>query len=351
MKRFLKRLLTFFMIPILAIILFEMFVPETFFTFRVYEGLIFTNDWIPHRGPFYPNRTIYKHTKGDLCPHSTDAEMKKEFWKTDELGFRNDSLIKSPDVIFIGNSFIYGTGLTQKDILTNKIRKYLPDDSRIYNMAPSSIGQFDYFLKKKILNKPKILIYCFIDREPPVGYVPFISGNEDNFLANLKSFFYGGLNSYVDKALRFYSIRYLKGLAQPSQLGIKDSVSQFYFGFGKNFPEPNEMKVHLFVSNLIRAQNYCRSKGIKFYYMFTPAKELVYADKLNIVYKRRVVYEIDSLLKDNGIDGLNTLDVLIHSRKLGYDKLYHSDDTHWNKLGVEVVCHELAKDIRSLINE
>jgi hypothetical protein len=83
MRQFISRLLLFFLVNLSIIVSFELLLPDNFFTFRPVEALKFTNEWIPHIGPFFPNRELSMYSKGDLCPHSKDAVIRKEYWTID----------------------------------------------------------------------------------------------------------------------------------------------------------------------------------------------------------------------------------------------------------------------------
>src|SRR4030095_7804396 len=145
MKKFIQALLLF-LIPLVCLMVVEMLLPATFFTFRTWEGISFATK-IPHDSPFYPDSKTFMNATGELCHHTSKAVFKPEFWVTDKLGYRNDEFVEAADILFIGDSFIAGSGLSQNETISNKVKSKLKPGTRVYNMSPGSFTQLDYYLR------------------------------------------------------------------------------------------------------------------------------------------------------------------------------------------------------------
>src|SRR6187399_1078878 len=123
MKKFLQSIL-FFLIPLVCLMVIEVMLPATFFTFRTWEGISFATK-IPHISTFYPDSKTFINATGELCHHTDKAIVKQELWITDKLGCRNDEFVEEADILFIGDSFLAGSGLNQNEILPNKLKSKL----------------------------------------------------------------------------------------------------------------------------------------------------------------------------------------------------------------------------------
>ncbi len=348
-KHFLYRFFIFLSIPLLVIIVIEVALPPTLFTFRGYEALIFNYN-IPHLGCFYPNSKIYKEAEGDMCHHTSAAVIKKELWITDSIGFRNDCFVKKPDVVFIGNSFIYGTGLTQNEIISNQVKRYMNNKVTVYNMAEASLGDFDYYLRTGIIEKPKLIIYAVGEIHVPSGYIPYEKTSKSTVKNFFKPIFYFGFNSLIDKSIRFYSLKWIKARIN----GVKHFGTQtplggrMFFAQGANAKKMNNYEIKQSANAIISCQKYCDSLGIKFLYLPTPNKETIYYDLIPFDHQPDYYFQLASLLHQSHIEGINTLDLFNNYRKKNNQLIYHLDDTHWNSIGVSIVSTEIANYIRKI---
>lgn len=348
MKVFFKKIFLLLLIPLMVLLILEISLPSTLFTFRGYEGLIF-NTKTPHLGPFYPNSNVELLAQGDLCPNTKFAVFKKEKWLIDANGFRNSKVIKRPDIVFLGNSFIYGTGITQKDIISEKLSKKLKEKYSVYNMAPCTIGEFDYYLNKGIVKKPKLIIYPIGEINIPgdlhVEKVTKVGKIKDQ----VQKTFYTGLNKYIDKSLRFYSLKWIKTkLNSKGVLGIQSPINKkMFFGQGKNAKILNQEDFKKTVEIIADYKAYCDSLGIQFLYIPTPNKETIYFELVPFKTQPNFLILLRKELEKLNINGINTISIF-NKYKLNYGKLlYHYDDTHWNSIGIDLVtreiCHEIEK--------
>lgn len=343
MKKLAYKIVAFFMYPFFIILFVELLSPVSTFTFRGYESIIFSSK-VPHLGHFYPNCNFNIKAEGDLCHHTKFAVMKNEKWVTDKIGYRNNSFIEKADIVLLGNSFIYGTGLTQKDIISNQIIAKFKNKLKVYNMAPATMGEFDFYLRNNIIKKPKYIILGIGEMSVAGGYIS-IAKNEDSFMKKLtKKIFYSGLNAEVDKSFRFYSLKWLKArMKQIQNLGIKGEMNKkMFFGQGKNPKKLNESELQESVKEIVSCKKYCDSLNIKFIFIPTPNKETVYFDFVKLEkqpdYLTRLIVELNK----HNVKNINTIELFNEYRKDHNELLYHLDDTHWNALGISVVVNKLT---------
>jgi hypothetical protein len=346
MKTFFKKIFLVLSIPLLTLLVLEICLPATFFTFRGYEGLIF-NTKTPHLGPFYPNSNVELMAQGDLCPNTKYAVFKKEKWIIDENGFRNSKVIKNPDIVFLGNSFIYGTGITQKDIISEKLYKKLNGKYSVYNMAPCTIGEFDYYLNKGIVKKPKLIIFPIGEINIPgilkVENVVKVGGLKNE----IQKTFYTGLNKYIDKSLRFYSLKWIKTkLNSKGVLGIQSPVNrQMFFGQGKNAKVMNDDDLRKTVQIILDYKSYCDSLGIRFMFIQTPNKETIYFEQVALQLQPNFLIRLQKEMEKLNVSGVNTLSIFNNFKSKNRAMLYHFDDTHWNSIGIDLVSSAISREI------
>ena len=339
MKKLIKNLLIF-LSPIFFLMIIELLLPSTFFSFRTWEGISFTTD-IPHKSTFYPNsKTIMKAT-GDLCHHTNKAVTKNELWITDKLGFRNNEFIKAADILFIGDSFIAGSGLSQNEIISNKVKDKLKNNVKVYNMAPSSFLEFDYFLKNGFINKPKLIIFSIVERNIPTSFIKYRM--ENIFIKALSNC---NLNVYLDKAFRFTSIKWLKARIHNSKgFGIPSKYNSNMFFVQGNQQKHKRSDLQTTILNILEYKKYCDSLGINFIFLPMPNKESVYYDLVPFDKQPNYLFQLDSLLHEKDIMTINTLKIYNNYRKTNKKLLYHLDDTHWNLNATEIISQEIVNFI------
>jgi len=338
MKKFILNIFLF-LTPIIVLLIIEGLLPSTFFAFRTWESISFATR-VPHYSSFYPNSVTLMNANGDLCHHTDKAIVKSEFWITDKLGFRNNEFVDEADILFIGDSFIAGSGLSQNELVSNKVKS--KSNKKIYNMSPSSISQFDYFLKIGVIKKPKIIIFSKVERNIPE---PIISIKE-SFIEKMASkvFSFYNINVFIDKAFKLSSIDWLQARISKSKgYGIPSKVNSNMFFFQGANQKHNEGDLQTTLINLKSYKKYCDSLNIKFIFMPMPDKETVYYELVPFLEQPNYLFKLDSILKNEGISTINTLKIYNDYRKNNMNLLYHLDDTHWNSNATELISNEIVR--------
>jgi alginate O-acetyltransferase complex protein AlgJ len=342
MSRFLKKVFVFILIPFILWIIVEESLPITFFTSRHYEAVFFRSS-VPHKYQMYPNVSSKMNAVGDLCHHTKLAIIKKEDWKTDKIGFRNDNFIEQPDILIIGDSYIMGTSLSQENTLTNQLNSKFGCKVKVYNMAPSTFTEFNSLLKQGILKKPKIIIYSRVERllSEPIDSFPYPPTSK---FAKLME--YRNINKYVDKVLRTFSLNWIKarlsGAKGEGVPGIENSNMYFVQGKDQYHSEEN---FQLTVKYLGEYKKYCDARGIQFLFLPMPDKESVYYDMVPFKKQPNYLFRLDSILHTLNIPAINVLQLYNNYRKNNDKLLYHYDDSHWNSNATDLVSKEIRKRI------
>lgn len=346
MKKFIRRLILF-LLPFVIWTIIEAVLPFTTFTHRHYEAIEFKTE-VPHQTKNYPNITSSMDAVGDLCHHSKNAVIKKENWKTDKLGFRNDAFIEQADILLIGDSFTQGSSLNAEETITNKVKSN--QKIKIYNMAPSSLSEFDKLLKSKTIKKPKLLIFEIAERNVPHAIKSYDIREKSSLTEKLNALFgIGNFNVYLDKAFKYNSVDWLKariynkkGTGIP---GIQNSKMFFLVG---SYQKNRDYDLIATANTIISYKKYCESLGIKFVFLPMPNKESVYYDFVPLAKQPDYLFKLDSILKKSNVATINTLKIYNDYRMKNKKLLYHLDDTHWNSNATEIIADEIIKYIRIL---
>ena len=354
MKSFIYRTL-FFIIIILLSLSLELIFPVNKFTFRPWEALSFYNPILGHGRPFYPNTSLTMFSVGDL-KHNTPYEVKREEkWKTDKLGFRNNTYIYSPEILFIGDSFIAGSGVSQDSTITNLMNDKLGNKFLVYNMAPANFNDFLRLRNRNLIGKPKIIIFSKLESfiyQLPHHQINFnIVNRSNNYLTNFFDSIILSDNhffTFLDRFSRMYSLNYLAQnlgfIKNVNPRGINNK-NMFY----PSIPENNSTRVEN-ISSIIESINgykkYCDSVGIKFLFLPIPNKNTIYYNDYG--YRKQPDFLLKLLKEANNhnLQFINVQEIFSVYTKLNPNNyLYQFDDTHWNSNGINLLVDSIIKKI------
>lgn len=326
MKRFILKTV-FFLLPLLFLFV-EVLIPLNTFTYRPWEALIYNSN----KGlafPFYPNQSLVMNSVGDLCHHTKNEIIKRESWITDEIGYRNDIFIKKADVLFIGDSFIAGTGLSQESTITNQLMK--KKNVLVYNIAPATFNDFISLLNLGIIDKPKLIVFEIVERSIPAP----LSSKSDQYNASNAAI----ISILKDRISRLYLFKYFNSrLLKQKGTGKKGKDSKMYFFNGKD-QYYNYNKINQIAETIVQYKNYCDSIGVNFIFLPLPNKETIYYENVPFQNQPNYIPKLDSILYKKGVVTINTQKIFNAERNSKL--LYHLDDTHWNSNGVKLIVNEI----------
>jgi hypothetical protein len=344
MKR-LFTLLAIFSIPLFIVCILDAVVlSPVFFTQRVWDGISTSN---PKMQYFYPNQHVEMDEIGDLGFHTNKAIKKHVIWKTDSLGYRNDSIIHQPDILLIGDSFLAGSTLTQDSTLTSVLRNLTHGKYNIYNIAPATFSSFISLLNHSIIKKPKVIILLEVER-----FLYMKADTNENYLLNKilngeKSF--AGLNEYLDRFKKANSQKWFNALfKQRTGIGFPSSIDNRMLFFEGKKSMQHDSAIYVGSQRAISLyKEKCKNLGITFLFIPMPNKETVYWELVPYKKQPDLLFRIDTALQKANISTINTL-ALYNKEKGNGSWLYHFDDTHWNEKGVQLVAKEIVKYLDTL---
>jgi len=339
MRKFIRNILLC-TLPVIVLVLLEMILPNTTFTFRTWEGISFATA-VPHYPMFYPNSKSDKFASGDLCHHTDKAIYRKETWVTDKLGYRNEHFVEKADILFIGDSFIAGSGLAQDETIAGKVSEKLGSNAKVYNMSPGSFTDFNFYVTSGVIKRPRLIVFSIVERELPLPIVFFTrSGLKVKLFKILET---GNLNVYLDKGFRFASLKWLKARANNSKGSGVASIDPdvfFYAGSAQKHTDEDVTKAFHTISSY---QKYCDSLNIKFVFMPMPDKESVYYELVPFDRQPDYLFKLDSMLTAAGINTIPTLKIYNEYREKNKTQLYYPDDTHWNPVATDLMAGKVVE--------
>ncbi len=343
-----------FLLPFMAALSIELFLlPIDAFTFKVYEALIVRTTFGILKGPFYPDRELKKIEVGDLG-HHTIYEVKKDVeWITDRYGYRkkNSALTRYP-IVIIGDSNIAGASLTQGDMLSEVLEGQL--SVPVYPLAPASYrGFFRHWL---IMNHlPDTVIFASIERNITELRMPQRKNTKPPSM--LEAFYMGKvqLNPYLQKALtvmdrigkenmlRFMRATIERGLSAKGSK-VQDTEPFFFVQGKKGNDEVPPARLERAVEVIKTYRDIFNAMGIRFIFLPIPNKETIYYDYLG-TRKPDFLQRLAARLKELNIETIDTQRAFEDAYRGRSVQLYHTDDSHWNRNGVDITAHLLKQTL------
>ncbi len=353
MRKFLLNIIHFLIIPFFIWGIIEAFLPPTFFTHRHFEALSFKTN-VPRKTDWYPNIHSKMMATGDLCFNTNNSVFKSEEWITDKFGYRNEEFVDKPDVLFLGDSFIMGSSLSQNELISNQVKIKSNDRIKVYNMAPSSFSIFDRYLKVKNIKKPKLIIFSIVERNIPEPIIYYNVTREMKYKKLIDDLFsIGNINVYIDKAFKQLSLQWIKARINRSRgFGMQATGNSNMFFLNGITQNPSESNLNSTVKIILSYKKYCDSNDIRFIFMPMPDKESVYYELVPFKQQPNYLFKLDSLLNIVGVSTINTLKIYNNYRKSSSKLLYHLDDTHWNSNATDLISTAIISKITndSLLN-
>lgn len=363
MKRFLIKLFVF-TLPILCWFIIEGFLPSSIYTWRPWEALRFQSGFAMG-DYFHPNEELQMESVGELCHHTPYAIPQVVTWKTDKLGNRNDVYISDPDILIMGDSHVAGGCISQDSTITNLLISALNNQSKVYNIAPTDLSLLDYYLKEKLIDKPKLLIFIKSEKYIPQALIKY--SNQGSIKTKVKTAIKSNtissrLRIFLDKTFRSYSKNWVQArFSNQKGDGIpgKPGSNMFFRNPATQPYDPNLVysptDYKKTAERIITYKNYCDSLGIRFMFVPIANKSTVYFDYVPLEQQPTFMFKLDSMMRLNNVKTINTLELFNDYRKSHTSLLFHRDDTHWNPNGIQLVSKEIAKiivsDYSDLLNE
>lgn len=346
-KKFLKRIALFVLLPLFLLGITEAFLlPPNFFTYRTWEAIIYKNP-VPHLGGFYPDTHTKMDEEGDLAFHTKYAIVKRNVqWDIDKFGYRNNEFIEDPDVLLIGDSFTAGITLSQDETITNRLQALLGKKLKVYNIAPSSFGNFNFLYQNRFLKKPKLIIFSLVERNLPSILTVEQEANDRKLKYSRsvsKTFDFRSFNTRVDRLVAFNSLKWAAARMNETHIGHQSPQdTTLFFMQGKEVKMYTLKDAEATAKTIVSYKKYCDDAGIRFLFMPMPNKETVYFDMVPLDKQPQFLFQLDSILHSNAVATINTLG-FYNSIRSKAGMLYKPDDTHWNEKTTAIMAAEIVK--------
>jgi alginate O-acetyltransferase complex protein AlgJ len=361
LRRFVIKFLIFLM-PFAAAIAVELFVlPIDFFTFRIWEALKidYLKNTLP--GNFYPRMKVSRIEEGDLSYRTPFAIKRVAEWQTDRYGYRNRDSAGPWKIAVIGDSNTIGTGLTQKDILSEVLGDML--GTTVYAFAPASLNAF-FKERRFVEHLPDIVIMATIEREipllprlkPELAYPTAAERLLINARCTIKeSRVLQALAVPIDRAIKSNALNYSRAALRravstprpwpPEKQGNRMGLCvRFYIGDTANNDIPRELFDGA-VRNLKSYDKLLREKGVRFIFLPIPNKENIYYDLLPSKKKPVFMRQMIEALKRENIEVMDTQTAFEKVNRETNAFVFQPDDTHWGRAGVRTAARLLAEAI------
>lgn len=365
MRKFSVKLILF-LSPFLLALVVELFVlPVDFFCFRTVEALVVRKFKGILLGQFYPNMNLIKEEEGDLGHHTKYAVKRTAQWITDSYGYRKKGSDRlTYEVVIIGQSETFGSGLTQKEILSEVLEDRL--SLGVYPLAPAGVNSF---LKERrfILHPPEIVIVSSMERGIFLLPPPKISSRKKwtpyetarNTIRKMRANrWIQSLGVFLDRLYKMNMLRFIRasvkrGFSDREEKDLNRVDSKFgpvlfvrRANANKDVPEE---KLNQAIQTIKSYHDLFKTKGIRFIFLAIPDKETIFYESLRT--SRPVFLEqLTARLKRLGVEIVDTQQAFEEAFQKESVLLYQRDDTHWNGNAVRIAADLLTKVIEEKKN-
>lgn len=344
-----------FFLPFIAAICLELFIfPIHRFTFRVWESLAVKRSFGILKGQFYPNMEVEKIEEGDLAYYTQCAVKKTVWWVTDKYGYRKANvLLDKHPIVIVGDSNIAGSSLSQEELLSEVLEKKLRQS--VYPLAGERLrALFKHDLISR--NLPDIVVLAGVERELPESLPPLTHKDLRTPSSLEKAMRKLRLNSalqniaiVIDRIFKANMLNYLRARinrSSPSKCGGSTGMEcPIFFLQGASINVSASPKRIEKAAERIKAyDNFLKTRGIRFIFLPVPNKETIHYQYLK-TNRPDFLERLAEKLQELNIEVINTQKIFDNYYQETGAMLYHTDDSHWNALGVEIIAEQLEKQI------
>ena len=329
--------------------------------------------------PYIPGTPIYKKNKtinmiqasGSLRRlankvnpddgHVLQYESRKIIFKTDSLGFRNNSNYNAQPFVLVGDSFIAGTGNTQKHTLSSVLKNKYKVDT--YSMGVAGADPVDYLTYIKMLeglskNPFKVLLFIFESNDfpeiehgntqEPIGFTNFYKKP----IKLYKNYFrQTGLYRYTWMAYKSIKNSYKDDKFSRIQI---NKIGNHLIGFGRN--EIRQAHQNEYIPPQIIEKTFKSLKDKVFHIYYIPEKyrtyyPLIYGSEKGPL-PNATWEKVSSITKKLKIPITNLGPIFVREAKRYFLKenqfIYWKDDIHWNIKGISLTAEVMCQTIKEL---
>ncbi len=260
-------------------------------------------------------------------------------YRTNSLGLRNKEVqLTKPEgvrrVLALGDSFVWGDGLSEEDLVTTKISSLINDAKNqrveVINAGISGFNttdEFDQFIRLEPVLDPDLVIVFFFTND--VQFLPEKGAAERRLWSNWRYHIKEKLRSNS----RFMAYLYY---VYKGKLASKIGVPQFMLSsdfFDLDDSKPGWVASKKGIHNL---QSETRQRGIEFLFVMIPTLTTLDENYPYIELREKVT----ELVRRNGIHYIDLFDVFAPYRPI--DLWVSLENTHWNGLATALAANEIV---------
>jgi hypothetical protein len=342
-----------------------LFVQSSFFEspeFRIWETI---RDDETHR--FAVNRQIAMEEVGDLGRLSWVRSLqvpRDVVFTTDRWGLRNPIEIEHPRVVVLGDSYVAGSSVTDRETVTVAMSRELREP--IYNFAIQSVDVPALFLRDPRFAEtpPEIVIWAPVARQIRPRPLSFPAADEDSsssFERSLLSIRRAGeaLETFEDRLNRdnglTHRARYLYNGLQHRWFGnpnLIDTPEGPFLALGLEDQgltvSAEERDVEAVIAMVQAFSAFLAKHGVHLIYCPLPESGTIYPEFFPEEARDALAVPsfLDRLIDGSRVQGVQVVDLrpVFRANKSPY--LYQPDDSHWNPRGISLAAAALAEAVR-----
>jgi hypothetical protein len=350
---------------LMLIIWAALFVQSSFFEspeFRVWETV---RDDETHR--FASNRRIEMQEIGDLGRTSWVRSLqvpREVVFTTDRWGLRNPIDIEHPRVVVLGDSYVAGSSVTDRETVTVAMSRELREP--VYNFAVQSIDVPALFLRdpRFAANPPEIVIWAPVARRIRPRPLSFPAADESSpgpFERSLLSIRHAGeaLEAFEERLNRDNGLthwaRYFYNGLQHRWFGnpnLIDTPEGPFLALGLEDQgltvSAEKREVDAVIAMVQAFSNFLTQHGVHLIYCPLPESGTIYPEYFPEEAREDLAVPsfLDRLIDGSRAQGVQVVDLRPVFRADKSPYLYQPDDSHWNSRGIALAATALAEAIR-----
>lgn len=280
-------------------------------------------------------------------------------FRTNSSGFRNshDISTKKPGtmrVIFLGDSFTFGWGVSDDEVLTYLFEKGLTARGQNVEVINAAVYGFD-------IDEYEIQLGRLLEYKPDIIYLGFCLENDFNYTVRDAGVVKEELRAerkkpsfYVRETFNnLHVVSFIRDRLYILFPGIRNllfraGVNNKRDIFLKIYPDSLQRLLNETEKALVKMNKECHARGIKFIVFLIPMREQVYNRAALNAFSD---YDADrpnkaliQILNRNHILYIDLLPVFIGESKVSKEKLYFDSDPHWTKSGQRLTADTLIKE-------
>jgi len=308
---------------------------------------------------FLPSQSASMLEVGDLGYKTWVRALqapRNAIFSTDRFGFRNPEHPDPPQIVVIGDSYVAGASLSDRETLTAQLGQILEEP--VYNFATQYLNGPAMFLREKRFAKdlPRIVVWSPVARAirpRPLFINDWDAPRERDGLGKRFAMAFERINrdNQLIRHFRFLmqgAIYHYRG--HPWEVNLPDGGSALVLSLAEQglLVSPERRRVGESAAMLQHLDGLFRRAGVRFVFAPVPESGTIYPEIFPEVDRRRIASPsfFELLLARSRAGGVEVVDLRPIFRENAWPYLYQRDDTHWNARAVALAAGALSERLR-----